>query len=435
MFNKKMKKIVSLCSVSALCVAMAAGCGNNAGKETESKGTNAAANEVTQSEDTGSEAAAQTSAESVTLTIGFWGSAGEDKAVQKAAEGIAAAVPGVKEVKMEQYPGTDDFYQKLPGQIAAGTAPDMIIATNEQHLQLIADGLLLPMDDYNFDLSSYAQNAVEAWKYEGKQYGIPITATAATFAINDDMWKAAGLTDYPKTWEEVYEASKVLTKDGVTGLCLDIGNIFHPTQYMNSFGGGWKNGKAINSKENVDALNYIFKMFDEKLAVTSKDAGMTWDGEVFAGKKCAMSTGGPWYAGMMAESAPDVNYTFVPMPGGDGNNGATLHTYGIAVISNSKNKDLAAKAAYYMSREEAQIERAKITGDRPSIESALEAFRTANPKLNVIDEYIGTATGFGYPANQEFKTDFSTALEAHVYAGDTTPAQEILDELAGKYGE
>ena len=63
----------------------------------------------------------------ITLTVGFWGSSGEDKAVQAAAEGIKEAVPGVAEIKMEQYPGADDFYQKLPGQIAAGTAPDLIV--------------------------------------------------------------------------------------------------------------------------------------------------------------------------------------------------------------------------------------------------------------------------------------------------------------------
>ncbi|RGZ04438.1 extracellular solute-binding protein [Hungatella hathewayi] len=175
-------------------------------------------------------------------------------------------------------------------------------------------------------------------------------------------------------------------------------------------------------------------MFDEGLAVTAKDAGMTWDGEVFAGEKCAMSTGGPWYVGMMAESAPDVNYSFIPMPGGNGNSGVTLHSYGIAVVKDAENAELAAKAAYYLSREEAQIARAEITGDRPSIESALVSFREKNPALAVIDEYIGQATGFGYPADQEFKTDFSTALESHVYAGDTTTAQEILDTLAEKYG-
>ena len=41
------------------------------------------------------------------------------------------------------------------------------------------------------------------------------------------------------------------------------------------------------------------------------------DGEVFAGEKCAMSTGGPWYVGIMAESAPDNELFLYPgMPGG-----------------------------------------------------------------------------------------------------------------------
>ena len=340
----------------------------------------------------------------------------------------------MKEVKLEQYSTVNDFYDKLPLQIAAGTAPDIIIATNEQHLQLIVDGALVDLDAYEFDLSKYAQNAVEAWQYEGKQYGIPITAAPSTFAINTDMWEAAGLGEYPKTWEEVYEAAKVLTKDGVSGICIDVGNIFHLTQYMNSFGGGWKDGKEINSEGNVAGLEYIFKMFDEGLAVTAKDAGMTWDGEVFAGEKCAMSTGGTWYVNTMRESAPDVNYTFVPMPGGNGYVGSTLHTYGIAVVNTSKNKEMAANVAYYMSRQEAQEKRAEQIGDRPSIEAALPVFRENNPQLSVIDEYIDTATSFGYPADQAFKTDFTYVLENHIYNNDTTSAREILDTLAETYG-
>ena len=368
------------------------------------------------------------------LTVGFWGSSGEDKAVEAAIDGVEDEVDGVKEVKLEQYSTVNDFYDKLPGQIAAGTAPDIIIATNEQHLQLIEDGALEALDDYDFDFSGYAQNAVEAWQYEGKQYGIPITAAPSTFAINTDMWEAAGLGEYPTTWEEVYEAAKVLTKDEVAGICIDAGNIYHPTQYMNSFGGGWKDGADINSEENVAGLEYIFKMYDEGLAVTSKDAGMTWDGEVFAGEKCAMSTGGTWYVNTMRESAPDVNYTFIPMPGGDGQNGCTLHTYGIGVVSGTADTEMAANVAYYMSRQEAQEKRAELIGDRPSIEAALPVFRELNPNLSVIDEYIDEATSFGYPADQEFKTDFTSALENHIYNNDTTSAEDVLNTLAEKYG-
>lgn len=369
------------------------------------------------------------------LTVGFWGSSGEDKSVEASLKGVTEHVKGVTEVKLEQYSTLADFYEKLPGQIAARTAPDIIISSNEQHLQLIDYNVLLPLDEYNFDLSNYAQNAVETWQYEGSQYGIPITAAASTFAINRDMWEKENLGEYPKTWDDVYTASKALTKDGVVGLTIDIGNIFHPTQYMNSFGGGWKDGLHINSKENIDALEYIFKMFDEGLAITAKDAGMTWDGEVFAAKKTAMSTGGTWYVGTMREAAPDINYDFIPMPGGDGQQGSTLHSYGISVTNNTKDPKLAAEVAYYMSRQEAQEERSKIIGDRPAITSALPIFREDNPKLNVMESYIDQATNFGYPADQEFKSDFTAALEAHVYNKDKTSAKEILDSLAEKYGQ
>ncbi|NLO83900.1 MAG: sugar ABC transporter substrate-binding protein [Clostridiales bacterium] len=374
------------------------------------------------------------SAEKVTLTVGYWGSSGEDKAFAKAIEGIMEQFPEVGEVKLQQYPGVADFYQRLPGEIAAGTAPDIVNITNEQHLQLIDQGLVIALDDFNLDMSALSESSVNVWNYDGKQYGIPTTAAPATFAVNVDLWTAADLGEYPTTWEEVYEASKVLTKDDVVGVCLDIGNIFHPTQYMNSFGGGWNGGTTINSKENVDALTFIFKMFEEGLATTAKDAGKSWDGEVFAAGQSAMSTGGTWYVGTMSASAPDTNYTFIPMPGGDGNNGATLHSYAYAVLTGTKNEELAAKVALYMARPEYQVANAEITGGRPSDPSVMETFLELNPELAVLNDYEATATGFNYPSDLQFQTDFTSALEGVIYGGDTTTPQEILDALFEAYG-
>ena len=432
--RRGIKRVLGIGLVATMGVTLLSGCGSSG----DSKTTGAQNSETTiagaQSVDDSKNTETQTSKGDAVLTVGFWGSSGEDKAVEASLEGVSEAVEGVKEVKLEQYSTVNDFYEKLPGQIAAGTAPDIIIATNEQHLQLIADGVLAPLDDYNYDLSAYAQNAVEAWQYEGKQYGIPITAAPSAFIINTDMWDAAGLGDFPKTWEDVYDAAKVLTTDDVAGLCIEAGTIFHPTQYMNSFGGGWKDGKAINSDENVAGLSFIFKMFDEGLAISAKEAGLTWDGEVFAGGKCAMTTGGTWYVNLMREAAPDVNYTFVPVPGGNGEEGCTLHSYGIAVVNKTPDIKIAADVAYYMSRQEAQENRAELIGDRPAIKEALPVFRELNPQLVVMDDYIDKATSFGYPANQEFKTDFTTVLENHIYNNDTTSAKDALDKLAESYG-
>lgn len=411
------KRILCLVLTALMCVGTVTGCSN-----------------TKTSVPTNSSQAAESTAESVTLTMGYWGSSGEDKAFAKGIEGVAEAVPGVKEVKLQQYPSVTEFYSRIPGEIAAGTAPDFVNITNEQSLTLIKNGMVLPLDDYNLDLSALSKTSVDVWKYDSKQYGIPTTAAPATFAINVDMWKAAGLGAYPTTWEEVYEASKKLTKDGVTGLCLDIGNIYHPTQYMNSFGGGWNNGTTINSAANVDALNFIFKMFKEKLAITAKDAGLSWDGEVFANQKCAMSTGGTWYVGTMKSTAPTVNYTFVPMPGGDGKNGCTLHSYAYAVVKGTQNPELAAKVALYMARPAYQKANAEITGGRPSDNSVMPDFLQLNPNLAILSDYEKNATGFNYPVNAQFQTDFITAIEGNIYGGNTTSAKDILDKLASTYG-
>ena len=79
--------------------------------------------------------------EGATITVGFWGSSGEDKAIDAALEGVLEAIPGVKEVKQVQYPSANDFYEKLPGQFVAGTAPDALgwqLGMSEEELNTTA---------------------------------------------------------------------------------------------------------------------------------------------------------------------------------------------------------------------------------------------------------------------------------------------------------
>lgn len=418
------KKLLSFVLASAMLTALVSGCtpSTPAVSPSSTSGTTAASPSSTPA------------AEPVTITFGYWGDSGETEAYQKAIEGIEAAIPGVK-VELAHYAGTADFWDSLPGQIAAGTAPDIIAPTNEGHLSYIADGLFLPMDQYGLDLSGYTSNAVDAWTYDGHLYGIPVTAAPGLFVVNKDMWDAAGLGEMPATWDEVYTAAKALTTADVKGLCIDVSSGYHTTQYMNSFGGGWKNGTGIDSAANEHAFDYIFKMFKDGLALNSKDVGLSWDGEVFAAGKCAMTTAGTWYIGMMKEAAPDINYEILPMPGGDSNNGCTLHSIAFTVLSNCKNPELAAKVAYYMSREDAQKATAETVGSMPSLLTLRDWYFEQNPKMEKAKVSLGWATSFGYPVQAaEFQTDLVRSFEEVQYAGGTQTSKEILTALADKYG-
>jgi multiple sugar transport system substrate-binding protein len=419
-----MKKIISIL-LAVLMLAGLAACSTPAADPTAPPAAN---NEPAAPE-------TEAPAEPIKLVFGFWGDSGEITAYENAIKGFEAIMPNVT-VEIAQYPSTADFWTQLPGQIAAGTAPDIIASTNEGHMSYIVDGQFLPLDSYGNDVSGVVANAVDAWSYDGQLYAYPTTSAPGIFAINMDMWNAAGLGDMPTTWDEVYEAAKVLTTGDVKGLCIDFGvNPYHVTQYVNSFGGGWGGGSTINSAENVSALDYVLKMYAEGLAANPKDFGHSWDGETFAFEKAAMTTAGAWYVGFMAGSAPEVNYAIIPMPGGNGSQGCSLHVTGLSVLAGTKNPDAAAALAYYMSREEAQREMATVAGYQPSLLSLQDWYYEQNPGLASTRASMDWASSFAFPVQAtEFGTDLSTAFEDVHYNGNAKTAQEILDALAATYG-
>lgn len=349
----------------------------------------------------------------VVLKIALWGAAGEEKALKEAAKGLEEAVEGIDSVVWEQYPSVEEFYDTLPTETAIGKIPDIVILNNEEQKTLIEAGMLEAFDEIP-DSGQYVGNVLEEWIYKDKLYGIPTSAAPALFIVNEDMWKAAGLTDCPETWEQVYEDAKVLRENGYMPLCIDIGNVYHVTQYLLAFGGGWNQGIDMNTEQNKEAVAYILKMFDEGLAVTALEEGKSWDGEVFNAGKCVMSTGGTWYIGAMKDT-PEIHYRMIQMPCTENSSKKALHSYGISVMSSAGNKEAAKKAAAYLAREEAQAVRMKITGDCPSLLSLQDAYFEQYPDLAFMREDLSDTVGFDYPVDLSILDKVQEKLEQRIY--------------------
>lgn len=174
--------------------------------------------------------------------MGGWGNFQDEH--EPGTVGMEEAI-GVK-IEFQKYPTDADFWNNLPAQIAAKTAPDFISLTNELYLPYINDGLVVPLTSYVEDgtiscWDSIAQNLKDIWEIDGEIYGIPTHQSPAVFAINMNLWNEAGLTedDFPETWDDVLEICQVFKDQlGLTGLCLNTQE-FHFTQYALSFGGGW----------------------------------------------------------------------------------------------------------------------------------------------------------------------------------------------------
>lgn len=140
--------------------------------------------------------------------MGGWGNFQDEH--EPGTVGMEEAI-GVK-IEFQKYPTDADFWNNLPAQIAAKTAPDFISLTNELYLPYINDGLVVPLTSYVEDgtiscWDSIAQNLKDIWEIDGEIYGIPTHQSPAVFAINMNLWNEAGLTedDFPETWDDVLE--------------------------------------------------------------------------------------------------------------------------------------------------------------------------------------------------------------------------------------
>lgn len=381
-----------------------------------------------------------TSDEPVEIKVAYWANSAEQKHYEFTVKEIEKVYPNIK-VILQQYPTSEEFWTAIPTSIAAKNAPDVIIFSDEGNLEYIANGSLAPLDELiekvEFDKSIISSSLYDGWTYEGKLYGIPGRAGTSMLSINKKMLEKAGITEYPKTMDELVEMAKKLTNDdeGVYGLCANI-HEFHISQYIHAFGGDWNFGKTINSPENIEGLQFFVDLYTKhKVAVNPKQIGASWDGEVFAKEKAAMSTGGPWYLGYVKETNPDLEIIPLPIPKGTVES-QTAYSGGYAILSQSKHKEEAMKLIKYSLRDEASIDLAETVGDAPSATKVLPKYLEANPELKPVFEHM-TKVGmpFKYPVDtKNFTAELVKGVEEIIYKPGSKTVKQLLDDLQKEFG-
>ena len=427
-----MKKKLLALFLAAAMVGTAAGCSQNGG----SGASSGEASEASQS----SGESQEPSGEVVTIRMGSWTDASEHEA---ALAGIEEAI-GIK-VEFQKYPTDADFWNNLPAQIAAKTAPDFVAIPNELYLPYIYDGLIVPLTQYIEDgtitcWDKVNQQVKDVWTIDEEVYGIPVYLSPAVFAINMDLWNEAGLTeaDFPKTWDDVLDACKVF-KDtlGMTGLCVNTQE-FHFTNYCLSFGGGWGFGKTIDTPENAAALQFIIDAYRQGYVVTPKELGVSYDGNVVMSGDAAMSTGGTWYVNDFGKNAPDIEmkYLKIPCAKGHEDSSGTFHAPAYAILKGCAHEKETAMAINYMMND-AHDEALIGKGVLPINEKFYDEFKERQPELVDLVDAIPKSNGFDYPlAGKKFADALISKMEEALFNSDSSlTGAEIVKELQEEYGE
>jgi len=210
---------------------------------------------------------------SKTGTARVWGEPGPYAAVAVAGmnEWAQKNAPGLK-FEIETIPW-DDLYVKLMTDLAARRPPSLISVESPIAMQLMAEGLILPVDDLVDKIGRDRLVDGVKWEYwgawNGKQYVIPAHHQPHLLLVRMDIAQELGLKD-PDSWDwnDLLAAARTITekKPGMAGFCMALGrNLctdYHFSALLHSAGGRMfdvanKFEVVFDSPQTVEALNFV----------------------------------------------------------------------------------------------------------------------------------------------------------------------------------
>jgi ABC-type glycerol-3-phosphate transport system substrate-binding protein len=154
---------------------------------------------------------------------------------------------------------------------ARSDALDLMYVNDGIMRQYAKNGWLQPIDDLwekyrkEYNLDDYVVEAVEAMRYEGKLYAIPVLSNTMLFAYRADLFKEKGMQP-PKTFAEYLVAAEAFNSPRRAGTVMPmklVEGVNTAHWYMNAIGKGWLDANrkpAFNNPDGVKAIDTMKQM-------------------------------------------------------------------------------------------------------------------------------------------------------------------------------
>jgi multiple sugar transport system substrate-binding protein len=360
-----------------------------------------------------------------------------------------------------------DYTQRLFGAIASGQVPDISMLWDSP-VSLGVQGAFIELDGYMATLPGLA---VENWpggllascQFQGKTYGLPVTAGVWTMWFNADMFAAKGIStsraDFPKTWDEMRRLSKEFTVwDGdrlvsagfmpprdpaamPIWAALNGGRLFNAAEAR----------YEIDSPQNIEMFRYFVEWLDEEYkgdvnlidrsgnfrdGYNDSNTGL---GPAFREGRLAGLQSGSWLMGdIWAEPVPTfTNWDLAAHPTGPSGTASVSGVWPnwFVIPVGSKNPDQAAAYLEYLSTEGVkdwfrQIPdvptNALVQADPPEVVVSNRGADYANEMAAFLQEQAGIVTPMWDSPAQSFGQDQIALAMEKIY----TKAQDVEGALA-----
>lgn len=213
------------------------------------------------------------------LLFGTWTDSDQDKQLyQGMVDGFNKLHPTVQFGFLPVPGGTSAFLEKFSALVAGGTPPDAFNMYYPWIVSLGDQGVFQPLDSYisaaKVDMSDFYPNALNAFKYQDKQIGMPHYAGPSVCYLNKTAFDKAGvpLPANDWTWDDLAATAQKLTQGSGSSARFGLAPISTGLNFFNAF--IWENGgnefsddlttSRLAEDPSVAAFQYAINLIDKQ---------------------------------------------------------------------------------------------------------------------------------------------------------------------------
>ncbi len=357
-------------------------------------------------------------------------------------------------VIMEPIPSGQSSEEVLLAAIAGKTTPD--ICSNiwpgvmEQYVEAGAVVNLDTMPGFDSLLTArIPETVVEGYSSsDGKYYQFPWKSNPVLFIYNKRYFDVLGVDSLPQSYSEFYKIAQKIKEmpmdDGLPLKWMHYRNVlplwwqrlfdFYPF-YITASG-----GKTLLKDGEVDFDNEIavkvFEFFAKGYEKGYVSKSLLQMEDLFIKEKVLADIVGPWRVSHLSKFAPDLDYTYGPLPRPDGSSGPGLSyadPKSIVIFNTTPYPKMAWEFVKFLVSEESDRMLLDMTAQLPIRNGLLEKevfkeFFEANPELKVFANQVSYAVGVDRTIYlQEIFDIISQEFDAACVHRVKTPSEGIRD--------
>ncbi|MEU2348545.1 extracellular solute-binding protein [Modestobacter sp. NPDC049651] len=358
----------------------------------------------------------------------------------------------------------DPYKQQLRTSINGSKAPDVFFNWGGGNLKPYVDAGkiedLTPLLDKNPELKdAFLPSVAAGAQFDGKTYGLPMRGVQPVLLFNNKkVLESAGISESPKTWDELLADVDALKAKGVTPIALAgsqswtelmwaeylLDRVGGPEVFQNirdGKNGGWNQPEVVQA---MTMLNDLIKRgaFGNKFQSVGYDVGGA--STILATDQAGFHLMGSWeYTNQLGQSPDFVkagNLGYGAFPAIDGGKGDPSNLVGnvsnfYSVTKDSKSKDAALDYVAKTVNDPTYVSDLIKAGDVMPLKNARDQIaKTDNADYGVaIFDMTSNAKNFQLSWDQDLKSDEATKMLtelSNLFNGKQTP-EGFVKALAG----